>query len=92
MSYKICYSPENSKKYFQSRKNMRIWWGKMCMLALVLAGGVWLKINGVPDFMIPGDSDVTRQAVSSLLADMKDGEPIEEAVVAFCEEILDPQK
>lgn len=39
--------------------------------------------------LLPGDPDVTAHAVTVLVDDLRAGEPVGEAVKAFCSEILD---
>jgi len=88
MGYKISYMPENSDRYPQVTRRWHVRWKKVCIWILVLTAAFWLKVNGVPDFLIPGDPKVTKLAVNIMLTEMRKGEPVEEVVVAFCESIL----
>ena len=47
------------------------------------------KWQRVSDYLIPGDPAVTRAAFSELTAQLHSGSSVEDAVVAFCREIVD---
>ena len=53
------------------------------LLALTLLGKA-----GCLDFLIPGDKEITKQAFSSMVDDVGNGEDIKTAITAFCMEIL----
>ena len=89
MSYKINYTPEDIKRYPISAKRQSIKWGKYSVLILGLLAAFWMKMNGVPDFLIPGDPEITRTAVETMVSDMQAGEPVDEAVFAFCKTVID---
>ena len=40
-------------------------------------------------FFLPGEPTVTEQAFSSMITDLTAGRPLEDAMAAFCQEILD---
>ena len=88
MSYKICYTPEDTKRYPQT-KPKRVPWLKILMIVFVITAVVWLKEQGIPDILIPGDPDITRNAVRTMVSEVQDGESLEDAVFVFCKEILD---
>ena len=44
-----------------------------------------LKIS---DYLIPGDDGVTARAMEAFASDMKSGVPIQDAMEAFCKEIV----
>ena len=50
---------------------------------LSLTGG----IDGLKQYILPGDADITKAALNTLISDLKNGEPIDSAVTAFCQEI-----
>ena len=89
MSYKIQYSPESNSHYPQcvSKKTFHI----KCWLtiAIAVAAVVWMRIYGIPDFLIPGDPEVTKTAASVMVAEIKNGATVGNAVTAFCKTILD---
>lgn len=88
MAYKIRYSPETGGRYPQRENRNSIRTGKWVLLLLIIIAAVWLRINGIPDFLIPGDPDVTRAAAASLLSELQNGSSISDAVTVFCKEIL----
>ena len=87
MSYKIQYTPETAYRYPQNKEE-KSKWGKFSVLFCVLVALAWLRVNGIPEFLIPGDPVVTKAAASSLVAQIQSGEPLREAVTVFCKEIL----
>ena len=89
MSYKICYFPENSRRYPKVSSVRRLNWSKYIAVLLLFGFGVWVKFQGVPDFLIPGDPEITKQAAEMMITELRNGEPVDDAVLAFCQEILD---
>ena len=87
MSYKFQYTPETAYRYPQN-KSKRFKWGELTVLICVLVTLVWFHVNGMPEFLIPGDPVVTKAAASGLVAQIRNGEPFMEAVTVFCKEIL----
>lgn len=53
------------------------------LLVLTLLGR-----SGRLDFLIPGDKEITKQAFSSMIDEVREGEDIKTAITAFCVEIL----
>ena len=89
MAYRINYSPETSKRYPQIQKKLHVNWIKCSILLVLLLTVLWIKANGIPDFLIPGDPRVTRNAAETMLDDIRAGETLEKAVAVFCKEIID---
>lgn len=88
MAYRINYTPEDTKRYPHPQSSRDIPWKKYCTLFLILVCTLYLKLCGIPDFLIPGDAEVTKQATQTMIADIKAGEPLDDAVTAFCIEII----
>ena len=88
MSYKIQYSPETVKRYPQTKKTEKVNIGKWVSLVLIIVTVLWLRINGIPDFLIPGDPDTTKAATAMLIDEIRNGSPVNDAVTVFCKEIL----
>ena len=88
MAYKIQYSPETAKRYPQFRSKKKGKAGKWVVLMMVFAAALWMRINGVPDFLIPGDPEITKTAAAMLMNDIQGGVPVGDAVTTFCEEII----
>lgn len=77
------YVPER-KKFLLTRKNGGILiTGIVILLALYFCN--WREAW---DFLIPGNSKVTRAAASKMVTNLKDGEPISASFEAFCREII----
>ena len=89
MAYKIQYSPEDARRYPQVRKKSPIKKGRWFGLILVITAALWIRVNGVPDFLIPGDPEVTRAATAMMIDKMQAGASFGDAVTAFCEKIID---
>ena len=89
MAYKIEYSPESARRYPQMQKDKRLKPTKLLILMFAIIAALWMRLNGVPDLLIPGDATVTRAAASDFMNCVQAGVPIGEAVTAFCQTILD---
>lgn len=88
MAYKIQYSPENARRYPQVRKQRKFPGESFVVILIVLAAAVWIRLNGIPDFLIPGDPEVTRAAAAVMITDLRQGIKVDDAVTTFCKEIL----
>ena len=88
MPYKIQYSPEASRKYPQVREHITVKWGRWVFIAILAAGVMWVRLRGIPDFLIPGDPNITKPAISTMIRNLENGVGIRDAVAAFCKEIL----
>ena len=87
MAYKIEYSPEMACRYPQELKSngkTKKWLVVGCLVAALL----WIRLNGVPDFLIPGNKEVTKEAAGIFVEDLRNGKKVEEAVTEFCKTIL----
>jgi hypothetical protein len=58
------------------------------MILLSATGGV----NRVKEWILPGNAQVTEAALDNLVTDLKEGEKLEDAITAFCQEIIDHAK
>ncbi len=91
MSYRIRYDQYSSKNRFtigmarSMRKNV-VW--LLCVAALVVTSIIF-HFESVRTRLLPGNPEVTEAAVTGLIADLKNGESVDAAVVAFCQEIID---
>ncbi|MBR7123206.1 MAG: hypothetical protein IKC95_07120 [Oscillospiraceae bacterium] len=92
MAYRIRYGQALIKKHIifenQIQFSKKLIPPLICFL--VLCGGIVIaKSKAVQDFFLPGNPDVTRSAISGFVTDLKDGEPMKEAITTFCREIID---
>ena len=88
MGYTIHYSPQTKRKYPLHIKNRNVIRG--CFLIL-LSAALLLAIKYRAECMrilLPGDPDVTSNALRTLVLDMRDGNA-KTAVATFCREIID---
>lgn len=88
MAYIIQYSPESSGKYPQIKKQNSHKLGGWFLLLAILIAAVWIRIYGIPDFLIPGDPQVTKSAAVMMITNLQEGVKIEDAIAVFCEQIL----
>lgn len=89
MSYKIQYSPETGYLYPQEKKQRSIQMKRWIIPTVAIVLALWLHIYGVPDFLIPGDPDITKAAASALVDEIQSGVAMNDAVTTFCKTILD---
>lgn len=89
MAYIVQYSPEDSKRYPQCKKKQNVRLSKFLLFVFILTAAIFIRLYGLPEFLIPGDPVVTKNAVASMVTDLKSGEPLNNAVTAFCTAILD---
>ena len=88
MAYKIEYTPEFSYRYPQTKRKRDATSWKVIMFILLVAAALWMRLNGIPDFLIPGDPVVTRLAASDFFDCVQNGMPIGKAATVFCQQIL----
>ena len=90
MGYRITYDNGAIRK--QTVRIRRIKWKRwsagavgivLAVSLMVPQGRLWLR-----DLLLPGNEDVTAAALESMVTDLRDGEPIGQAVESFCKEIL----
>ena len=89
MPYKIQYSPETTQRYPAINVSRQVKWGRWIVAILLIGGSVWIRFKGVPDFMIPGDPDITKSAVEMMVSNLRAGVNFADALTVFCKEILD---
>ncbi len=89
MAYEILYDQELSYKYPVTRSHKR---KRKALLLLFAAFAVLLAIPSVrytiAEYLFPGDLYATKEAVAVLVEDLRQGVPVEDALVVFCREIL----
>ena len=89
MGYLIEYSPETAHCYPQRNTQKKRNVGRWICLLMMIGAILWLRANGIPDFLIPGDPEITKSAAVVLMDDLSDGVNVNDAVTAFCRSILD---
>lgn len=89
MGYKIQYTPCNDRRYPPVARSRRGKGGGLWVLLVLVLAFVCLCYNGVPEFLIPGDPQVTRAAAAEMVALIQEGSAVQDAVVIFCKQVLD---
>lgn len=85
MAYQVSYSGSYQKKDIQTKeKNVLVKVVGICVIVIGL-----LLIPAVRSFLIPGDTAVTKSAVSNFKSNIEAGAPLDESFTAFCKEILE---
>ena len=92
MGYRIVYEPEKADRYpGTERRNQGL--GKLLALGLVCIFAAVLVFSGGWDdlkaLLLPGDPECTARAAQTLSEELKQGEPLWDALSAFCVEIVD---
>ena len=91
MGYRIEYHSDNNHK-FPTNTVMGRWniWRVIIILATVLILGITVvNDERASSIIIPGDPELTLSALSSMLDDIRAGEPVKEAFSTFCIEIIE---
>lgn len=86
MSYCIQYDSKKHpwEKRISHRKTVLI--AIFICVAILLIG--YLGFDKLP-YVLPGESDVTALALETMVDSLQDGARLKDAIVAFCQEILD---
>ena len=90
MSYYIEYNPELHAKYPTGNAKKRVMPLLRVALYLLITGMVVLSIFkfNIGYYFIPGDPEVTVEAFNSMIYNIHNGTPINDAVFSFCKEIV----
>lgn len=88
MSYCIEYNPELNRKYPSIKRIRRKPPMKILILLAVFVSTYILVQSGYIKYLLPGNPDVTISAFSALVEQVGDGEPVKDAFIEFCEEII----
>ena len=90
VAYRIEYGQTMIKTQFcekagRSGKRLKVF----VVIAIILATLYFAKSESVQEILIPGNTQVTKQALSELTDDLREGEDVKSAITAFCREIID---
>ena len=92
MSYRIVYGGAPSVEYRmpRGRKYIRTMTALTMMLFALAVGRFWPQGKAMlQEFLLPGEPTVTEVAFSGLVRDLSQGIKLEEAMAAFCQQIID---
>lgn len=89
MAYQIKYKTVGSKKYAKYKPSIQKP-GKRFWILLTATVLLLVALAGEPikRFLLPGDPEITEKALSNMVEDLRAGEPIKDAITAFCQDIL----
>lgn len=91
MPYRIDYGHPSDKKYPVPtiRSHLLSLTAGAFTLFVLLTGTFWPEgREALRDLLIPGDPEITAEAFSTLVTEVREGEDLSEAVAAFCREII----
>ena len=92
MSYQIVYggAPAVEYRISRGRRYIRIMTALAMMLFALAVGRFWPQGKAMlQEFLLPGEPTVTEQAFSGLVSDLGRGIKLEDAMAAFCQQIID---
>ena len=92
MSYRIEYGTAVPQKFQKTQRKSHLrGLTALCVLLFALAvGKCWPEGRQVLEqYLLPGEPSVTEQAFSNMIAELTQGERLEDALVVFCQQILD---
>lgn len=92
MSYRISYDNGAATKKFRlySKTGNRVFLRLVVVLAVCVAGICVLsgQANKLVDYILPGDPDTTKSALTAMTDEIKAGRPLKETITTFCREII----
>lgn len=88
MSYRIQYAPESADRYPKTVKKAKIHLKSWIGAAALITTALWLYFHGIPDFLVPGDPEVTKAAASVLVDEIQAGTAVNEAITTFCKSVI----
>lgn len=92
MAYRIEYGPAIPEKYQTQRPEPhRIQLlTAVCLLVFTMIVKIWFPAGTqkLQQFLLPGAPSVTQQALDELVANLRFGDPLDEAFTAFCRHII----
>lgn len=87
MGYKITYGSGLKKQPVHSKKNSKL------LILIVFALALVLRLSGLGErfgeFLLPGDPQVTADALQAMVQQLQEGEPLGDVFTAFCGEIIE---
>ena len=92
MSYRIDYGCATPMKYCKNRgrRYIRMLTAVSLILFALAVGKFWPQGRQVlREYLLPGEPSVTEQAFFELVSDLSEGMKIQDALLVFCEQIID---
>ena len=90
MGYQIQYGASMVKTRIPERRNLSSYkYIKYLIVACVILFAIFLgSREEVQNFLLPGNGNVTRSAISKMVSNLKDGAPLAASIEVFCLEIV----
>lgn len=91
MGYQIQYGETAIKKYIpevKRRSHFNIKALSILLTIVIILSLLISKRDAVIDFLLPGDGQVTRSAITNMVSKIKSGEQLDAAIEVFCLEII----
>ena len=95
MAYRIVYETGMGIKTGQHRNTLRMWvmTGVVLLLFTAMTAAFWPEGREVlMEMLLPGDPEVTWNALETMATQLRSGEAIGDAVMGFCRDIVDGAK
>lgn len=92
MGYYIQYGKTIVKTAVQTpltKKKYNLTFVVALLVSTILSYTAYSYKDVLQEYILPGDASVTASALDTLIEDIRQGERIEDAVTAFCLEIID---
>ena len=92
MGYRVVYGKTLEKTQFKDKKQQTTKQIAVWAVALFAAIGIcWIGWShpDIRHYLLPGDPEITGEALDQLIDNIKDGDSLSDAVTAFCKEIID---
>ena len=92
MSYRIEYGSAVPVRFQEKKRksHLRVLTALFMLLFALGVGQFWPEGQRMlRDFLLPGEPTVTEQAFSGMIEHLTGGVPLEEAMAAFCQQIID---
>ena len=89
MAYQIEYAPDKKYLYPVYKKRRPLFAVKWVPFVLLLAAALYMRLYGIPDFMIPGDAEITKEAATVFMEEIQNGTGVKQAATDFCKMMLD---
>lgn len=91
MAYTVRYTQPGSmerNKIPASEGRRKILIAVLLAVLMLFGTGRLLSDSKVQELLIPGDPAVTKQAFTEMTQSIRDGQPVDDAIVAFCRQII----
>jgi hypothetical protein len=92
LGYRIKYEGDmviTTTQPAMNKKAKRILCIAISICSIVMLLSVSSGLDKLKEWILPGNAKITETALNTFATDLKQGEPLDDAITAFCREILD---